>query len=85
MIYYDLTDTEWNALMDLSSISHMDCWFNLQHNSHGDYVYDNENKIILPFEYAVGVLIYNAIDEDLQEIKCRYGDVLEVLENKLFK
>ena len=63
--YYQLTDFQWDALQNLSSVSKMDCWFYLNHNEYGDFVQDGEDDFkTLNFADAVGTLFEGMSDWD---------------------
>lgn len=85
-IYYNLTDTQWNALQRLSSVSHMDVWFCLEHNDKGDYVIDldNEGKKI-SFKSALTDLFGGMTDLDWLSLTREYKNALRELSTEVLK
>lgn len=81
---YFLTDAEFNALIEISSNSHMDAWFDLvSDKENGDYVIDLESNMILDFKQAIEWLADGIVEPTWSEISSDYREAIIGLLKKL--
>lgn len=77
---YTLTDNEYNALQDITSINGMDCWFCLKQDKHGkDYIYDLEAGKRISITSALSYIYEGLLQEDFDELDEKEQNALEGL------
>ena len=83
--YINLTDGQWNALMNVSRISKMDCWFCLMNDEYGDYVLDAEEGMKrMKIQDGIGQLFEGITDYDWSRLTEEDQKALNELSKELF-
>lgn len=79
-----ITNQEYNFLMQLSHDTKADCWFNLTQDEKGrDVVEDLETGDILDLAEGIDLLFENATDEIIHNFTPEETELFESLERKI--
>jgi len=63
-----LSAEEYNVLNKIASITKMDCWFSLRTDDDGDYIFDLDKNMAIPFREGTKDLIDGCIDLNYAEL-----------------